>query len=90
MAGFNQALPNLPQLDGFTEQTLDYRTLIEKIAQRTVIASLDDDVVHHTFTEQLAVDLRAKYVTTTGYRHFTERQGVTELPLLLDEILTLG
>ncbi|PVX39280.1 hypothetical protein C8D76_106102 [Pasteurella langaaensis DSM 22999] len=90
VSGFNQPLPNLPELDGFSKQPLDYNALIAQISQRTVISSLDDDVVNHAFTEQLATDLQAKYIATNGYRHFTERQGVTELPLLLDEILALA
>lgn len=86
VAGFDLALPNLPELDRFTQQKLDYAQLITNIPKRTIIASFDDDVVHYSFTQQLAVNLQAKYIELNGYKHFTERQGVTELPQVLDVI----
>ncbi|MDD7426528.1 MAG: alpha/beta hydrolase [[Actinobacillus] rossii] len=86
VAGFDLALPNLPELDSFTQQKLDYAQLITNIPKCTVIASFDDDVVHYSFTQQLAVNLQAKYIELNGYKHFTECQGVTELPQVLDVI----
>lgn len=90
VAGFDQAVPNLPELDVFTAEKLDYSQFVANIPQRTVIASKDDEVIHHGFSEQLAVNLNAKYFVTNGYNHFTERFGVTELPLVLDEVLSMS
>ena len=90
LAGFDQCLPNLPELDSFNADVIDYHPLIENIPWRTVIASLDDEVVNPQFSEQLAVNLQAKYSVTQGYGHFIERHGVTELPLLLDEVLAMA
>lgn len=88
VAGFDQHLPNLPELDEFTQETLDYSQLIANISQRTVIASADDHVVNPQFTAQLAEQLEAKYLLLNGHKHFTESAGVTELPMVLDEILS--
>lgn len=87
VAGFDQPLPNLPELNEFTAQQPDYAALIPKIPQRTVIASLDDEIVNPDLSERLAVNLQTKYITTQGYNHFTERYGVTQLPLIYDEII---
>jgi len=89
VAGFDQAVSNLPELDAFTAEKLDYSQLIANSSQRTVIASKDDEVIQHELSEQLAVNLKAKYFVTNGYNHFTERFGVTELPLVLDEVLSM-
>ncbi|MDG2948367.1 alpha/beta hydrolase [Bisgaard Taxon 10/6] len=90
VAGFDQTLPNLPELNDFTAQQPDYAALIRRIPQRTVIASLDDNVVNPAFSEQLAANLQAKYITTQGYKHFTEHHGVTQLPLVYDEIMAFA
>lgn len=87
VAGFDQPLPNLPELNDFTAQQPDYAALIRNIPQRTVIASLDDEVVNPEFSEQMAVNLQAKYITTQGYKHFTEYHSITQFPLIYDEIM---
>ncbi|ABR73663.1 serine hydrolase family protein [Actinobacillus succinogenes] len=90
VAGFDQSLPNLPELNAFAAQKPDYNALIRHIPQRTVIASLDDDIVNPAFSEQLAVNLQAKYVTMQGYKHFTDRQGVTQLSFVYEEIMAFA
>lgn len=88
VAGFDQHLPNLPELDYFTQEKLNYLPMIANISQRIVIASADDQVVNPQYTEQLAEHLEAKYLLLNGYKHFTESAGVAELPVVLDEILS--
>ncbi|WP_439239264.1 RBBP9/YdeN family alpha/beta hydrolase [Lonepinella sp. BR2919] len=89
VSGFAEKLPNLPELDKFNETLLNFTALIEQIPQRVVIASDDDDVVNVQFTRHLAQNLQANYIEVSSYHHFLDRQGVTELPLLYNEVLKM-
>ncbi|WP_439243246.1 RBBP9/YdeN family alpha/beta hydrolase [Lonepinella sp. BR2474] len=89
VSGFAEKLPNLPELDDFNKTPLNFTALIQQIPKRVVIASDDDDVVNVQFTRNLAQNLQANYIEVSGYRHFLDRQGVTELPLVYEEIMKM-
>ena len=61
VSGFAEHLPNLPELDPFTEPKLDIQNLIQQIPNRLVIASDDDHIVNVQATRNLAQKLQAEY-----------------------------
>lgn len=83
VAGFVDALPNLPALDPFTEEPLDLHRIRRDVAVRHVLRSDDDDVVAAPLTERLAELLDAPTTLVPGAGHFVDRQGVREVPALL-------
>lgn len=89
VAGFAQSLPNLPELDQFSAEPLDFAALIQQIPQRLVIASDDDQVVNVQYSRNLAQQLQADYLELSGYGHFLDRQGISELPLVYDNIMAM-
>ncbi|AAU38988.1 RBBP9/YdeN family alpha/beta hydrolase [[Mannheimia] succiniciproducens] len=89
VAGFDEPLDNLPELTSFTLQRIYYPELIANIPQRIVIGSSNDEVVAPKYTQKLAANLQASYLTVENAGHFLARQGFTEFPLLLKECLNI-
>ncbi|MCK3658181.1 alpha/beta hydrolase [Pasteurellaceae bacterium Pebbles2] len=89
VAGFAEPLPNLPELDAFCTPALDFDALINLIPKRLVIASDDDDVVNVQFSRNLAQNLQADYIELTQHRHFLDRQGITECPIIYEKLMEM-
>ncbi|VEI48412.1 alpha/beta hydrolase superfamily esterase [Actinobacillus equuli] len=49
-----------------------------------VISALDDEIVPHLFSDRLAQYLQADYIRLAQGGHFIDRDGITELPILLE------
>lgn len=88
VAGFDQKLPNLKELDEFTEEPVDYTTL-PVIQRKEVIASTNDDVVAFTYTQTLAKNLNASFHQVENAGHFLGREGFTTLPIVYDLLLDM-
>ena len=87
VSGFYQPLPNLPELDPFANC---YTNLTAYRPEKSfVIASLNDEIVKHPFSDQLAQHLGADYIRFPTGQHFCDREGVTELPIVLTLIKAL-
>lgn len=87
VSGFYQPLENLPELSAFT----NYYAILPNPPRfpTYVVSALDDDIVHHKYSDALAVHLQANYVRLNQGGHFLDREGATELPVVFDLIKKL-
>jgi len=86
VSGFNNSLPILPQLDSFNKPSIAYDKLVHMTDNRTVISAIDDSIVPHALSKELADSLDAKFIPLERGGHFLESDGFTEFPLVLDEL----
>lgn len=95
VSGFFQCLPTLPELDNFANT---YATFYANLGlnstayppkNTTVIASVNDEIVPHSFSDHLALHLKADYIRLPQGGHFLDREGITEFPLVLNLIKAL-
>lgn len=87
VAGFYERLPNLPELNTFVDF---FRNLTAcKPEKSFVLAALNDPVVNHQFSENLAKLLNAEYLSLPIGGHFLDREGITELPPVLEWVKRL-
>lgn len=80
VSGFDDSLPLFPILNSFVDKKIDYlkiKTMTKKIC---VIASKDDELVPIEYSQQLAKNLKAKFLKLNGYGHFL----VFDLPIALE------
>ena len=49
-----------------------------------MVAALNDPVVEHQYSDHLAQFLGAEYIRLPTGGHFLDREGVTELPIVLE------
>ncbi len=76
-------------LQSFVEDPLDLEKLKELIPKRIAITALDDDIVPTTSTKQMAAQIEANLIELNEGKHFIDRDGHTEFPILYQEILKL-
>lgn len=89
VAGFDQVLPGLPELEPFVRPAYD-PDKIRRIAPRRIsIASRDDGVVPYPFSVALAERIGSSLYAVEHGGHFLGREGFTELPLVRDQVLQL-
>lgn len=82
ISGFYEKLSNLPELDCFVDF---YQNLTAcKPENSFVLASLNDHIVPHQYSDHLAQFLGAEYIRLPKGGHFLDREGVTELPIVLE------
>ncbi|MGX2950691.1 RBBP9/YdeN family alpha/beta hydrolase [Ursidibacter sp. B-7004-1] len=87
VSGFYQPISTLPELTPFSNL---YAILPPCMPFKSyVIASLDDSIVPHTYSDELAKHLKADYIRLPTGGHFLDREGITEFPLILDIITKL-
>lgn len=84
VSGFYESLEILPQLDSFTKPPLDFARLDSKINSKFVFSARDDEIVPTTLSQNLAVKLKAIFIQIPTGKHFMDREGVKEMPLLRD------
>ncbi|MDF2443429.1 MAG: serine hydrolase [Subtercola sp.] len=77
VSGFDSSLPNLPDLDGFTAETVDYAPIIRNTRSRRMIVSDDDEVVAPALSHRLAAALHAEVTVVPGGGHFRSDDGYT-------------
>ncbi|WP_150538615.1 RBBP9/YdeN family alpha/beta hydrolase [Actinobacillus vicugnae] len=81
VSGFYEKLPTLPELDPFADFYSNQTACLPR--KSYVISALDDEIVPHLFSESFAQYLQADYIRLNEGGHFIDRNGVTELPILL-------
>ncbi|QLB18144.1 RBBP9/YdeN family alpha/beta hydrolase [Mannheimia granulomatis] len=87
VSGFYQPLPNLPELSAFTNY---YAILPSPPAfPAYILSALDDSIVAHKHSDALAIHLQADYVRLNKGGHFLDREGATELPIVLELVKKL-
>lgn len=86
VSGFAKRLPDLPMLDEFTRQALDYDKLIRSAARRVVVAAKDDSIVPFSFSKELAEQLQGEFYEVERGGHFLASDGYTTHPLVFDII----
>lgn len=83
VSGFYESLRILPQLDSFTKPKLDMKKLTHIVQNRLVISARDDEIVPTNLSENLAKILNATFIQTPNGKHFMDKDGVTQMPLVL-------
>lgn len=84
VAGFDRALPDLPELRDFTATSMDYMPLASRIPSRHVLVSTTDTTVPPDYSRDLARRLGAQAHVVPGAGHFLGRDGFTRLPLVAE------
>ena len=87
VSGFDEKTHTLPQLAAFTDQSIDYAAVLPKINQAVVISALDDDIMPYVYSETLARHLKCKLIVVPEGKHFIDRDGILDLPVVYDELL---
>jgi len=88
VSGFDEKTYTLPQLLEFTNKPVDYTNVLKKINQSVVITAFDDDIIPYTYSQTLARHLNCKMILMPEGKHFIDRDGVLELPVVYDELLS--
>lgn len=78
VAGFANRLDNLPELDGFNSQPLDGHAIIQRVAQRLVIASSNDSVVDPRHSLELSRLIDAPLIRIDHAGHFLASDGFVQ------------
>lgn len=87
VSGFYQALNTLPELNPFCDYYAQFPTV--PLQNCHVISALNDHIVPHPYSDALAQHLQANYTRLNQGGHFLDREGYTELPIVLESIKTL-
>lgn len=84
VSGFDQPIPNLPQLNPFVVDslTIDYTKIIATTPVRTVITAKDDGIVPTQLSVDLASHLKASLYKRHSGGHFMQEEGFKTFPLL--------
>lgn len=83
VAGFSENVPPLPELDAFMSSPFDADRIVQQVPHRAVIASLNDDIVPPALSLRFSQQLNAPFYALPDHGHFLSRNGITELPLVL-------
>ncbi len=84
VSGFYQPLDTIPELSSFSNS---YAVAPSCLPFKSyVIAALDDTIVPHPYSDELAKHLKADYIRLPSGGHFLDREGWTEFPLAMDLI----
>lgn len=86
VSGFLEPVATLPMLDRFIKPDLNIPKLINMIEQRLVISAPNDVIVAYQHACTLAKQLKARLITVENGGHFIAQEGVTEFPLLYNEL----
>lgn len=82
VSGFYQPLNTLPELTPFCNYYAQFPPVPPQNCH--VITALDDQIVPHCYSDALAQHLQANYTRLNQGGHFLDREGYTELPIVLD------
>ena len=84
VSGFSRPLLELPLLDEFTQDPLDYDSIVKITTHRMVLASKDDPIVPFTYSKELADRIQAEFFQVEKCGHFLGIEGFTTLPIVYD------
>lgn len=87
VSGFFEPLDNLPELTIFSNVYAVSPPLMPFPSY--VVASLDDTVVPHRYSDELAKHLNAEYIRLPKGGHFLGCEGYTEFPLVFELVRKL-
>lgn len=83
VSGFVEKSP-IPELDGFMTDELDYALLKQLIISRISITAKDDDIVPYLYTVEMSKKLESTLIVLDEGKHFLDRDGYYELPVVLE------
>lgn len=88
ISGFNELLPNIPELDDFISQT---NISLDNINAQTikVIGATADPIVNIDATRRLSASLDMDTIEVPHEGHFLENEGYTTFEFLLKQITDL-
>ncbi|OWY37332.1 hypothetical protein CEK28_17515 [Xenophilus sp. AP218F] len=86
VAGFDEPVADLEMLNAFLAPAYSPDKIKRIAPQRASIASRDDGIVPHAFSERLARKLDTTLDSIDRGGHFLGREGFTELPPLYDRL----
>ncbi len=89
VSGFTSPLPELPQLDSFVANQINFKKLIHMVPKRVVLGSPQDPIVPYTLTEQLAKELESEIYPIDNAGHFLASDGFKTFPKLLQILLNM-
>lgn len=84
VSGFYEKLSTLPALDSFATFYANQTACLP--VKSYVISALNDEIVPHQYSDRLAQYLQADYIRLPQGGHFIDRDGVTELPIVLEQL----
>lgn len=87
VSGFKDRLPEMPELDAFVDQHIDFDALKIKLKHRFCVAAKDDTIVPYTYTERLSQSLNAKLYTLEEGGHFCSEDGYNTFNFLKQKII---
>lgn len=86
VAGFAEPLPNLPELDSFTEGPWDDEKIKSHIKNITIINSDNDQAVPISNGEHIRDRFNAELITVHNLGHINEKAGIKEVPFVLNKL----
>jgi uncharacterized protein len=86
VAGFDQKIKEMPELDGFVIPQLGYDKLKLQASPFVVFGSPEDYIVPFSLTQKLAHDLNAELISIPSAGHFMQDDGFLEFPPILDVV----
>ena len=81
----NPMSENTEGLQSFFSDPLDIERLKYLIPNRVAITAADDDIVPSVATKKMAEKINAKLMELNSGKHFIDRDGYTQFPILLKE-----
>lgn len=86
VAGFNEKIKMLPELDSFTDYQLNFERIRTQIKKVIVIAAKDDNIINFNYTANLASHLKAQFILLSTGKHFMANQGYSKLHVVYNEL----
>jgi|SRR3972149_2464895 len=89
IAGFDNPL-KYKKLKNFFEEPIAWEKIKTKCKKFVSIHSTDDPDVPIENSSSFKKNLGAKTIVTSGFRHFSGEDGITSLPIVLEELLKIS
>ncbi|QES89516.1 RBBP9/YdeN family alpha/beta hydrolase [Rhizosphaericola mali] len=86
VAGFDQKIKELPELNNFVTPPLNYTKLQEQATPFIVFGSPQDYIVPFSMTQKLANSLEAELISIPNAGHFMQDDGFLVFPQILDVV----
>lgn len=89
VSGFVSPLPDLPQLNSFVSNQIDFKKMIDTVPKRAVFGSPQDSIVPYDLTKELAKELDSQIYPIDNAGHFLASDGFETFPQLLQILLDM-
>ncbi|WP_345874856.1 RBBP9/YdeN family alpha/beta hydrolase [Shewanella algae] len=89
VSGFVSPLPELPQLNSFVSNQINFKKIIHMVPKRVVFGSPQDPIVPYALTKQLAKELESEIYPIENAGHFLASDGFETFPKLLKVLLSM-